>query len=279
MAKAPPVKMGDYELYTLAEKTDQTSLQRLQFLLDNGVDPNSKDPDRGATPLHYAANKGNIDAIEMLVDAGADPNMQNKRGRTPLHNLVEQQFDKVVLWLIQYCGADPHILDHKNLAPIDLSHAWFQTEMLKAYENRTLAVDVPEEEEYVEPEEDLDALLEAERAKRGNAVIQDEIFKIYLPNGAYKSIKVTSADTAEVVCETLADKLSLPKNYGKYFAMFERVKDRERKLQAGENLFECRRNWPLIFGETGNETKNNCYFFVTALLTAPEKVRQLVGAV
>jgi hypothetical protein len=275
-------KFDEFEVFRLAEATTVDGLNRLRELLETGVvDPNVKDPDRGMTPLHYAANRGNLEAIEILIDNGADVNAQNKRGRTPLHTLVEQKYDKVVLWLVQYCGANPHIADVRNIAPMDLALNWFQKEIIDAFEARGKFDEGAEEEgqeEYAE-EYDEEEYAGDDTAQAGaSGASTQEVFKIYLPNGSYKSIRVGPFDTAESVCETLADKLDLPKSYGnKYFTMWEKIKDRERKMGPGEELFGARKNWPLIFGETGNETTKHCHFFVAVAMSAPEKVRQLTG--
>jgi len=94
-----------------------------------------------------------------------------------------------------------------------------------AYEKRA---EVQADEASESEESDDEAAYAAEKAQqpRATQTIEAEIFKIYLPNGSYKSVKVTTTDTADNVCETLADKLTLPRSFGKYFVMWERVKER-----------------------------------------------------
>lgn len=116
----------DYEIFNAAERNDA---KKLKALLDAGMDPNIRDYDRGATPLHLAANKGNVEAIELLIDAGADVNAANKRGRTPIHALIEMRFYKIVLWLIKYCGGDPFQADSRGLTPYDLAQQFMQKEI------------------------------------------------------------------------------------------------------------------------------------------------------
>lgn len=53
-------------------------LKRLRFVLDW---VNS----RGATPLHIAAMKGEVECAQLLVDYGADINAPDLLGNTPLH--------------------------------------------------------------------------------------------------------------------------------------------------------------------------------------------------
>jgi ankyrin repeat protein len=39
----------------------------------------------GCTPLHFAADRGQLAALALLLDAGADTNARDADGQTPLH--------------------------------------------------------------------------------------------------------------------------------------------------------------------------------------------------
>jgi ankyrin repeat protein len=43
----------------------------------------------GATPMFYAALKGNVQVVRYLLDHGSDPAKASERGLTPLHNAAE----------------------------------------------------------------------------------------------------------------------------------------------------------------------------------------------
>ena len=66
-------------------------LAAIESLLANGADPNTKD-EHGYTPLHFAAERGDVAAIGILVGAGSDLQAQavygfrtKTTGETPLH--------------------------------------------------------------------------------------------------------------------------------------------------------------------------------------------------
>jgi hypothetical protein len=106
-------------------------------------------------------------------------------------------------------------------------------------------------------------------SEKGSEVI---VYKIHLPNRSYKSVKTTSIDTAESVLENLCEKLNLSKDIAKFLVLFERVKDRERRVKNTEMISDIVRMWPMILGETGNETYKHCYFMAAPLSTAPDYV-------
>jgi hypothetical protein len=98
------------------------------------------------------------------------------------------------------------------------------------------------------------------------------VYKIHLPNRSYKSVKTSTTDTAETVVENLCEKMNLKKDCAKFIVLFERVKDRERRVKPTETISDIVRMWPMILGETGNETYKHCYFMAAPLATAPDYV-------
>jgi hypothetical protein len=212
-----------YEIFTAAEAND---IKKLKELIAKGADVNAEDWDRGSTPLMWACAKGNFQAIELLLDAGADVNKQNRQGRTALHNLVSLRYDKIAIWLVKR-GADPYIPDKKGFTPLDLALPFVQQEIKEALRKR--------EQPGLDDDPDLKAASsktykqptpKAEKAPDPVHIVdEDEILKIYLRNGSYKSVRVKANDTAQSVCELVAEKLSLPPGSGKYFELFEKIKN------------------------------------------------------
>ena len=75
-----------------------------------------------------------------------------------------------------------------------------------------------------------------------------------------------------MVLESLCEKLNLTKDAARFMVLFERVKDRERRVKNTELISDISKMWPLILGETGNETYRQCYFLAAPLSTAPDYV-------
>jgi cytohesin len=59
------------------------------LLLNNGADPNVRE-ESGNTPLHTAAQNGEMQIIRALLFNGADLTICNKDGKTPLDMAVEE---------------------------------------------------------------------------------------------------------------------------------------------------------------------------------------------
>lgn len=49
----------------------------------------------------------------------------------------------------------------------------------------------------------------------------------------------------------------------------------ERKFQGGELILAAKSKWPLIFGKSGNETDQHCYFLVSLKQGSPDLVVSL----
>lgn len=67
----------------------------IQFLFDNGADPNLRTTD-GRTALIMAASKGNASYVELLLKASADPDVVANDGNTALSIAQERGHSEVV---------------------------------------------------------------------------------------------------------------------------------------------------------------------------------------
>lgn len=67
---------------------------QIAVLIEAGAAPDIPDPEtRGRTPLHLAALRGSVPAIQALVLRGAPLSARADEGRSPLHFAVDRHFD------------------------------------------------------------------------------------------------------------------------------------------------------------------------------------------
>ena len=62
----------------------------VRLLVERGCPPDARASDQGYTPLHLAANNGNVDLVEFLLRSGADRNLRTGAGQTA-HDLAIKQ--------------------------------------------------------------------------------------------------------------------------------------------------------------------------------------------
>ncbi|OBS25934.1 hypothetical protein FPOA_06467 [Fusarium poae] len=63
---------------------DGVSLEKAEWMINHGAELDIAARD-GATPLHYAAMRGNRDKVKLLIEAGATVDVLDLAGRSPLH--------------------------------------------------------------------------------------------------------------------------------------------------------------------------------------------------
>ena len=84
-----------------------------------------KKPTTSTTPLHRAADEGNVDQIQSLIASGADINAKNERGETPLHKAVLGRGDhKSLVRLLVAHGANPNAKDQIGNTPLYKVAQW-----------------------------------------------------------------------------------------------------------------------------------------------------------
>jgi len=87
--------------------------QKVKTLLERGANANLSDTD-GDTPLHAAAQRGNIKILQMLLAAGANPNAKNKVGGTALMWAGVGGREEAARLLIDH-GADASLKDEMGM--------------------------------------------------------------------------------------------------------------------------------------------------------------------
>ena len=82
---------------------------RLRALLAEGQDVNARHGHFGMTPLHFAADHGQADAVALLLEHGADVGLRStgnaRAGRTPLHMAALSACPRCIALLVA-AGAD-----------------------------------------------------------------------------------------------------------------------------------------------------------------------------
>lgn len=92
----------------------------LGYLLERGVDVNSRGDFNGFTALMWAASEGREDSTEMLIKAGADLNAQNLQGETALMLAAANSKTNTLKELIS-AGAKLDLRDGRGRTALDLA--------------------------------------------------------------------------------------------------------------------------------------------------------------
>ncbi|CAG9799312.1 unnamed protein product [Chironomus riparius] len=108
---------GETPLHIAAKKGD---LEGAKKLLEQGSNPNVTDF-AGWTPLHEAANHGHYHLAQILIKFGANVMATGLDDMTPLHDAASFGNQKLVKMLIEK-GADPLFKNKKGKSPQDLAH-------------------------------------------------------------------------------------------------------------------------------------------------------------
>jgi len=103
----------------------------IRVLLDAGADARAKDSD-GKTALMFAAQRGNLAAVQTLIDAGADLNATDDDGWTPMMFADEAE----VVRLLLNAGADLTIKNKDGETALGMARKYDQTEVVKLLESR-----------------------------------------------------------------------------------------------------------------------------------------------
>jgi len=123
-------------LFDAVAAGDLAEVKRL--VVGCGVDPNVREDDYGATPLHVAAEYGYSEIVEVLLEHGAAPNIREKYGDTPLHYAATFGNSKVVEVLLEH-GADPNARNNYGATPLHYAAAFDYPEVVKLLHKKDLS--------------------------------------------------------------------------------------------------------------------------------------------
>ena len=100
----------------LIEAVKQQDTARVRALLDQGADVDAPQAD-GATALHWAAYRDDLDTTNLLIGAGANVNAANELGAAPLWLAANNGSARMVERLLE-AGADPNVALPEGETPI-----------------------------------------------------------------------------------------------------------------------------------------------------------------
>ncbi|WP_165482718.1 ankyrin repeat domain-containing protein [Legionella gresilensis] len=95
------------------------SVEIIKLLLDHGANVNCLSRFHDKSPLHYAADVGNVTVVDLLIQHGADINLQDDNGKVPLHYALGKP-DCMELLLKK--GAQTHLNDANGDTPVNYAY-------------------------------------------------------------------------------------------------------------------------------------------------------------
>uniref|UniRef100_UPI00398F0FC1 ankyrin repeat domain-containing protein 12 isoform X2 n=1 Tax=Pristiophorus japonicus TaxID=55135 RepID=UPI00398F0FC1 len=103
--------------------------KQVKELISQGADVNVKDF-AGWTPLHEACNLGYYEVAKQLILAGADVNTQGLDNDTPLHDAASNGHRDIVKLLLRN-GGDAYQMNHRGERPVDVADSDEMEQLLK----------------------------------------------------------------------------------------------------------------------------------------------------
>jgi ankyrin repeat protein len=92
----------------------------VRLLLDRGAEPNARDTDDNAAPLHFAAARGALNSVRLLLDAGADVHGAGDVHDGGVIGWAARPDNERVIELLLACGARHHIFSAIAMRDPDL---------------------------------------------------------------------------------------------------------------------------------------------------------------
>ena len=91
--------------------------EKARAIISSGVDVNTREGNRGWTPLHVATLEGHLQTSLLLVMAGTSVNIRDYNGYTPLH-VAAANDNLVIAQMLTAHGADINVKDKDGITPL-----------------------------------------------------------------------------------------------------------------------------------------------------------------
>lgn len=109
---------GATSLHFAADGINRTAI--LEMLVESGGNIAAR-TNAGATPLHFAAARGDLDMVALLLERGSDIHARDERGWTALHYAASDgKSEMVVIALVDIGGADIEATTNSGRTAYDL---------------------------------------------------------------------------------------------------------------------------------------------------------------
>jgi ankyrin repeat protein len=118
----------------LANAVIDRDMVALKRLLAENCDPNHSDH-AGWTPLHFAAQNNDEEAVRMLLKCGASTSVSDEYGNTPLWRAVfSYRGGSECISALLEAGADPDVTNNHGVSPRSLAHTIANNDARKVFE-------------------------------------------------------------------------------------------------------------------------------------------------
>jgi uncharacterized protein len=119
--RKPRPGVDEYGRTPLHYAANDGDLAQVQNLISHGADPNAQD-DNGWSPHHFAAQATSSAVTSALLEAGADVAVCDSNGNTSLSTAVfKSQGEGSVIQLLRSAGADPKSPNNYGVTPLQLA--------------------------------------------------------------------------------------------------------------------------------------------------------------